>query len=346
VTVRVAFTIQHPAHVHLFRNAIRELVGAGDSVFVFVRESDVATDLLEAYGIEYSRLAPKADSFAELAVAQVCYESRLLRNCLKIDPDVIVGMGEPGVAHVATLLRTNGLLFTDTEGATIQNALAFPFADRICTPDCFQGDIGPKQRRYPGYHELAYLHPDRFTPDESVFDGTDVDPDEKLVVLRLVAWNALHDIGSGGFDDLEAVIECLESTGARVLLTSEAELPDRLAEYRVPTDPEDVHHLLHYADLFIGESSTMATEAAVLGTPALYVSTLTTGYIDELQDEYGLVFRYGDDDRQERALAEAVSILEDYDAEKWTRRRDRLLDDKVDTTRVLLDQIRDMGGRA
>jgi hypothetical protein len=342
--MRVVFTIQHPAHVHLFKNAIRELAAGGDSVYVFVRESDVATELLEAYDIEYNRLAPETDSFAELAAAQALYETRLLRNCLQIDPDVLVGMGEPGVAHVSTLLGADGLIFTDTEGATIQNKLAFPLADRICTPDCFRGDAGPKQVEYAGYHELAYLHPDRFTPDPSVLEGTGVDPDEKLVVLRLVAWNALHDVGSGGFDDLEAVIDRLESTGARVLLTSEADLPERFEQYRVPTEPQEMHHLLYYADLFLGESSTMATEAAVLGTPALYVSTLTTGYIEELIEEYGLVFRYGDEDRQERALSKAVSILDDYEAEVWTDRQERLLDDKVDTTRVILEQVRDVAG--
>ena len=343
--MRVAYTIQHPAHVHLFRNSIRELVKSGDSVFVFVRENDVATDLLDGYGIEYNRLAPETNSFAGLAVAQALYEGRLLRNCWRIDPDVIVGMGEPGVSHVSTLLRTNGLIFTDTEDATIQNMLAFPLADRICTPDCYQDDIGKKQWTYPGYHELAYLHPDRFTPDPSVFDDADVDPEEKYVVLRLVAWNALHDIGSAGFDELEAVIEQLESTGTRVIITSEGDLPDRFDEYLMPTAPEEIHHVLRYADLFIGESATMAAESAVLGTPAVFVSPLRRGYIDELADEYGLVFQFNGDDRQSRGLSKAVSILDGYAPETWRRRREKLLEDKVDTTSVITEQIREMASR-
>ncbi|WP_123620093.1 DUF354 domain-containing protein [Halorubrum sp. CSM-61] len=343
--MRVAYTIQHPAHVHLFRNSIRELVDSDDSAFVFVRENDVATDLLDGYGIEYNRLAPETESFAGLAVAQTLYELRLLRDCRRIDPDVIVGMGEPGVSHVSTLLGTKGLIFTDTEGATIQNMLAFPLADRICTPDCYRDDLGEKQRRYPGYHELAYLHPDRFTPDPSVFDDTDVDPDEKYVVLRLVAWNALHDIGSAGLDELEAVIERLESTGTRVIVTSEGELPDRFDDYLMPTAPEDIHHVLRYADLFIGESSTMAAESAVLGTPAVFVSPLRLGYIDELADEYGLVFQFNGEDRQSRGLSKAVSILDDYSPETWRRRRDELLEDKVDTTSVIIEQIREMASR-
>ncbi|WP_128906152.1 DUF354 domain-containing protein [Halorubrum amylolyticum] len=338
--MRVAFTIQHPAHVHLFRNAIRELVESGDSVFVFVRENDVATDLLDGYGIEYNRLASETKSFAGLVLTQALYETRLLRNCRRIDPDVIVGMGEPGVSHVATLLQTNGLIFTDTENATIQNMLAFPLADRICTPDCYWDNIGKKQWTYPGYHELAYLHPDRFTPDPSVFDDTDVDPDDKYVVLRLVAWNALHDVGSAGFSELEAVIEQLESTGTRVIITSESELPDRFDDYLMPTAPEEIHQVLRDADLFIGESATMAAESAVLGTPAIFVSPIHLGYIDELADKYGLVFQFDGDDRQFRGLSKAVSILDGYSAETWRSRRDDLLEDKVDTTCAILKQIR------
>ena len=34
---------------------------------------------------------------------------------------------------------------------------------------------------------------------------------------------------------------------------------------------------MYYADLFVGESATMASEYAVLGTPAIFVSTSRRG---------------------------------------------------------------------
>ncbi len=37
--------------------------------------------------------------------------------------------------------------------------------------------------------------------------------------------------------------------------------------------------LLAYATLFIGEGATMASECAVLGTPAIYVNSLQLGYL-------------------------------------------------------------------
>jgi predicted glycosyltransferase len=51
--MRVMVDIGHPAHVHFFRNAIRELEKRGHSVKVTARDKDVALRLLEAYGIPY-----------------------------------------------------------------------------------------------------------------------------------------------------------------------------------------------------------------------------------------------------------------------------------------------------
>ena len=81
----------------------------------------------------------------------------------------------------------------------------------------------------------------------------------------------------------------------------------------------------------------MAAESAVLGTPAIYVNTLTMGYTNELDERYGLLFNYQDDDRHSLSLDKAVSILEGD--EDWDEHRARLLDDKVDTTDVILRAV-------
>jgi hypothetical protein len=341
--VRVVFTIQHPAHVHLFRHAIGELEAeAGTDVSVFVRGGGVTTALLSAFDIEHTVLAPPTDGLVQLAGAQALYETRLLAHCLRWRPDVLVGMGEPGVAHVSSVVGARGVVFTDTEHASLQNALAFPLADRVVTPDCYRGEVGEKGLRYPGYHELAYLHPDRFEREpDRVADALASDPDERVVLLRLVSWEAAHDVGNAGFDDVERAVERLEAAGARVFLTAESDPPPALEEHAVSIAPHLMHDALAAADLFVGEGATMAAESAVLGTPAVYVNTLSTGYIEELESTYGLVSSFTGEDRQVAALRAAESILESYDPELWRTRRRRLLREKVDTTRVVLDVVRD-----
>ena len=345
--MRVFVTIQHPAHVHFFRNAIAELEDAGHDVHVFAREKEMAVELLHRYDISHEVLAGTASGLSQLARVQATYEARLLRRAVQLKPDVITAIGGVAAAHVAKVVRARSAIFYDTEHAKLIQKLAFPFADAIFTPDCYTRDVGSKQIRYPGYHELAYLHPDRFTPDPTVVEELGLDPEDKFTVLRLVEWGASHDVGQGGFGDVRDVVARLEDAGSEVLITSERSLPSSLEQYRATVAPHRIHDLLAFADLFVGEGATMAAESAVLGTPAIYVNTLTMGYTDELDERYELLFNYQQDNRHERALEKAVSILEE-DTD-WQQRRERLLDDKVDTTDVILRALtgrsRDARGR-
>ena len=82
----------------------------------------------------------------------------------------------------------------------------------------------------------------------------------------------------------------------------------------------------------------MAAEAAVLGTPAVYVNPLSLGYTAELEEEYGLLFEYTGDERHARGLEQAVSVIEEP-AETWERRRERLLADRIDVTELVVRQV-------
>ncbi len=337
--MRVFFTVQHPAHVHFFRNTIEKLQADGHATHVFVRERPMAIVLLEHYGIDYEVLAGQFDSNAKMLFGQLKYEINLFRKVRRLDPDVIATIGEPAVAHASKLFDVESLIFTDTEHATLTNTFAFPFADRIYTPECYEDDAGPKQIRYPGYHELAYLHPNRFEPDPSVLSEVGLDPEDRFVILRLVDWNAVHDIGDSGFTDVASVVESLEETGVRVFITAEGELPEAVERHQVPVEPHRIHHLMYYADLFIGESATMATESAVLGTPGIFVATGHLGYTTELEEKYELLYNFPGPKRQTQGIKKGISILENYDQNLWDRRRERMLDDKIDMTEFIISEI-------
>ncbi|MFU8868755.1 DUF354 domain-containing protein [Natronococcus sp.] len=337
--MRVIVTIQHPAHVHFFKHAITELEADGHDVYVFARENEVVGELLEHYEIEHEILAGESDSLFSLARVQATYEARLLARARKIKPDVITAIGGPAATHVAKLVGAKSVVFYDTEHATLIKMLAYPFADVVCTPECYDGDIGSKKVEYPGYHELAYLHPDRFEPDPTVLEEAGLEPDDTFVVMRLSSWDSSHDMGQGGFNDPIEAVERLEEAGAKVVITSEVPLPEELESNRMTTSPDRIHDLLAYANCFVGEGATMAAEAAMLGTPAVYVNSLSLGYMQELEDEYGLVFNFNDENRHARSLEKAVSIIETLDEETWRRRRERLLADRVDVTDVIVREL-------
>ncbi len=330
---RICVAIQHPAHVHFYKHAIRELEDDYE-ISIVVRDSEVATDLLDAYGFEY-RVLGRSASGLRLIASQALYEAKMLRHARAFEPDVMTAIGGSAVAHVARVTGAKSVVFTDTEHAALTNKLMAPFADEIWTPECFHADFGPKQIRYPGYHELAYLHPDRFSPDETIRDDVGLEPDEEYAVLRLVSWDASHDAGAGGIDDVGDVVDRLEATGTTVLITAEGDLPRRLHDRRVDIAPHRMHDLLSSAALFLGEGATMAAESAVLGTPAVYVNTLRMGYTDELEARYGLLYNCQGAYRHVMALDAAESILSNAEDTDWQSARERLLDEKIDTTNVI-----------
>ncbi|MFB6150499.1 MAG: DUF354 domain-containing protein [Haloarculaceae archaeon] len=336
--MRILVTIQHAGHVHFFKHAIAELRAAGHEVHVFARDNELSTTMLDRCGIEYELLAGPSDSLPSLARAQAVYELRLLRRARELDPDVMTAIGGVAVSHVAGLVGARSVVFYDTEHATIICRLAFPFADTVCTPECYGRDVGANQVRYPGYHELAYLHPDRFDPDPAVLEGLGVDPDDRIAVVRLGDWGSSHDVGASGFEDPRAVVRALADEGATVFVDAEGSHPTGLDARRLDIAPERLHDLLYYADLYVGEGATTAAECAVLGTPAVYVSSLELGYLSELQSRYGLVWNCTGPDRDERAVETARRLVARDDA-VWQSRRDRLLAEKVDATRVVLEQL-------
>lgn len=103
----------------------------------------------------------------------------------------------------------------------------------------------------------------------------------------------------------------MELTGTRVLISAERGVANEFESYEIDIPPEKIHHVLYYSNLFIGESATMATESALLGTPAIFVSSTKRGYTEEIENRYGLIFKFSDNQRQERGLKKAQSVLEE-----------------------------------
>ncbi|MDB2293252.1 DUF354 domain-containing protein [Halorubrum ezzemoulense] len=334
--------IGHPAHVHFYRNTIEELRSRGYEVGVVTKKRDLAVELLDAYDIEYTVAGNsniQKDSLLRMALPFLHLEIDVLREVRKNQPAVVTGIGNIPLSHASTIFDCQSKIFVDTEHAHLANNLTFPFADQIFTPECYQDDLGPKQIRYPGYHELAYLHPNQFDPDPTILNEAGLDEDERFVILRLVDWNAAHDIGDGGFDNVVDVVESLEQTGVRVFITAEGDVPEAVEHCQLAIEPHRIHHLMYYADLFIGESATMATESAVLGTPGVFVSSSRRGYTDELEERYDMVFNFSGKERQSKGIQKAISILNDYDQKLWDQKREELLEDKIDTTQFIIKQI-------
>jgi len=141
-------------------------------------------------------------------------EIGLVRLARRIDPDVVVSQVDPAAVHAARLVGARAVVFDDSEHERLVAGLTHRFADVVCTPSGFDRDV-PNQRRYDGFHELAYLHPNRFTPDPAALQRHGVDPESSYAVVRFVAWDAHHDLGRRGFSPAgkQQLVERLDEHG-------------------------------------------------------------------------------------------------------------------------------------
>ena len=340
--MRVLFDVSHPAHVHLFKYAIKELETSGHEVAVTSREKDLTTDLLDAYGIDHTPISEKGDSKVSLLTEWVGREVRMFSKVLSFDPDVIVSRLNPPAAHASLIGRCPSVVFDDSEIVQFAGKITHPFADRICTPANFKRNLSDRQERYDGFHELAYLHPNRFEPDSETLEEYGIAPEKTYSVLRFVSWGAHHDVAHQGFSKAaKAELVSTLSDYGEVYITSESELPPEFEPYRIPIPPAEIHHLLYYADLYIGDSQTMATESAVLGTPSIRSNTFAgdndmSNFVD-LEERYELLRSTTDEDE---AISTAQNWIADSELQsEWKKRRQDLLKDTIDVTEYIVEQI-------
>lgn len=338
--MRILVDIGHPGHVHLFKHFVWEMEKKGHEILITAKDKEVSLRLLDAYGLKYVRTG----SYPRGLVLKGIYVLRIDWTTYKVArrfrPDLVISMGSPNAAHVAWLLRRPHIALDDTELSGGQYYLYAPFTKTICTPSCFLRDLGAKQVRYAGYHELAYLHPNRYSPNPSVLGEVGLSCEDRFIVVRFVSWSASHDVGQHGVVDAGHLVTELERYG-RVLITSEGPLPTDLERYRMKLTPEKVHDLLCFAALYVGEGATMASECAALGTPAIYVNTLSAGTLKEQEERYGLIYRFCNPQTgQTEALGKAIELLQrPHLREEWREKRARLLADKIDVTQFMVDFV-------
>lgn len=336
--MRLLFDIGHPAHVHYFRNLVSLLEEGGHEVLVTSREKDIALQLLDRYGIPFlNRGAGGRGALGKLAYMGWA-DAWMLRVASRFKPDVLVGFSSPYPAHAGRVLGRPYVGITDTEHSRWQQRLFVPFAKHVVTPACFKHDLGPKQVRFDSYMEVAYLAPKRFAPDPSVLEELGLSEGDVFTIVRFVGWEASHDRGHSGLslDFKRHAVQQMAQRG-RVFISSEAPLPPDLEQYRSSLAVDRMHDAMSFATLVYGESATMASEAAVLGTHAVYHDDTGRGYTDEQERRYGHVRRFNESDGSERrGLDVALSLLDDPSAK--TRAREaaaQLLSDKIDTTDFL-----------
>ncbi|MDG1901160.1 MAG: hypothetical protein P8I80_02920 [Bacteroidales bacterium] len=337
------FYLVHPAKFHFHKVQINELIIRGHNVDIIINTKDILEELVIEEGWTYTNIFPKSRKIKGVHVYIAAFINlfvtvyRLWKFTRGKKYDLFIG---DFLTILGRIKRIPSMYPTDDVLAAVPEQVAwFIPAHYIIAPVIT--DIGKykiKKIAYKGYKALAHLHPNHFKPNVNTL-SYDLQNNEPFFVIRCTGFFATHDINKKGIDDsMLYELEKLLSPYGKILITSERKLPKDLEKYNLNIRKSDMTHYIAFAKIFIGDSTTMCTEAAVLGTPSVEFDEYfyEIEQMIELEKKYGLIncFRTNQSEEFLDKIQEMVNT--DNLQEVYNDRRSRYLNETIDVSAFLI----------
>lgn len=334
---RISFYLAHPAHFHLFKNVIHKL-RENNQVSIVYNDKDVLAELIKSsdfFDISHKVKTNKKVNFKFGLLIQFIMKNWgafLLFRRLK--PKIVVGTPIL-IALISRILPYDSIIVNEDDFDVVKKTADFgyPYADHILCPTVCRTTIFEKKCiKYSSYHELAYLHPNNFKPSKEIACQY-VDTSKPYFIIRFAKLIAHHDEGIKGLNlsITLKIIEQLKPYG-NIFITSERSLEKEFEQYRISINPKDMHHVMAFAKIYIGDSQTMAAEAGVLGVPFVRFNDFVgrISYLDELENNYqlGCGIKTDETDKLYQKVRELLEMTNRK--EIFHGRRKKMLSEKVD----------------
>lgn len=334
--MKLVFHVGHPAHFHLFKNSINLLSENGNTVLITYTKKEMVEKLLSSSRFNNICIGSNVKGIFNKAFNLFKVNAKLYKVCKTFRPDAIISVANPYCTHVGKLLNIPTIIYDDTDHKNIEFYLFKYFADRIYTPFNFNHNLGPNHKRHNSLHEMAYLHPNYFTPNIDIYKKLGIDEGQKYAIIRFVSWDALHDIGYGGVgnEEKEKIISFFQSK-MKVVISSEVSLPSKFNKLKISIGPNDIHSLIYFSSFFVGEGASMAAESAVLGVPSIYTNELRLCYIDTLEKDYSLI-------KTANTFEDIKSKFLEFSHIDSKANSKKLIHDKKDFTKIILENIEEL----
>lgn len=332
--MNILIDINHPAHVHVFRNFADIMHAKGHHILFTSMDKEVTIDLLKTLNHNFTILGKNRHGLFNKIIQMVIYDFKLLIIAWKFDTDIFLSHGSIYAAVISFILGKPHLAFEDTEHAKLINTISHIFTECIITPIAYQEPLGNKHIKYQGFLELCYLHPNYFMINSTIRSQLNLLKNDKFVVVRFVSWLASHDMGYTGLtlDQKRMLINVLLKKFT-VFISSEADLPNDLKKYHMPLKPNAIHDILAECSLYIGEGATMASECAVLGIPSIYINPLNAGTLKK-QREFGLLMNFSSFDELYDFINDEKKFFNFIGSVK--NRHKKMLDESIDVTSFMV----------
>ena len=320
--MKILININHPAHVHYYRNFIKLMEAKGDQFCVINRDNKMINQLLDYYGIEHTIRNKRPEKKG--TVASMMNLMRMILWCIRksfsFHPDMYMGFASSACAITSFLFRKPSILIDDTEHNSMTHRLYMPVCTKVLTPFYFKKDLGnkDKQVRFNAYVEQLYLHSAYFKSSTQVLEELGVKPKE-YVIVRYVAYDAHHDLKVHPIsEETKRNIVKEISKRYRVFVSLEKSVKDSFYDdYVLKISPEKMHDLEANAKFMIAEGATMASEAFMLGVPYLYLNPLKVGNVDyQCTHSPNRCFKTTNGDEAMRIVKQLMDIEIDGEAER------------------------------
>lgn len=335
--MNIVFALGHPAHYHLFKNASKELIRNGHRTYFVITPKDILEKLLIADNVDYSVLAPREKRNNLFGKLFKIFSStkQLVSVAKQCKADILVGCLSQ-IAYAGLIIKKPSIFVgeDDFSYTWLQGLITYPFVTKILAPNVTNVSIfSYKKTPYQGYQKLSYLHPNYF-----VVKREQKDESRKQILIRLVNLSAYHDLSAKGLNNkLLSDFIAKYSVFADIHISAERELPKSFEGYRVKVDVNKIHEFLLNSDLFIGDSQSMAVEAALLGVPNIRVNNFAgkINVLNELEFKYGLTNSLSSENAF-KLLDLANELLSGETIPNMKKKRQKMLSDKIDVTAFLV----------
>ena len=320
--MKIIININHPAHVHYYRNFIKLMEAKGHQFCVINRDSEMINQLLDYYGIEHTIRNKRPEKKG--TIPSLMYLLKMILWCIRksfaFHPDMYMGFASSACAITGWMFRKPSILIDDTEHNSMTHKLYMPVCSKVLTPFYFKKDLGnkDKQIRFNAYVEQLYLHSAYYESNEQVLKELNVKPKE-YVIIRYVAYDAHHDLKVHPIpEEVKKTIVKEVSKQYKVFVSLEKSVKDPFYDdYVLKISPEKMHDLEANAKFMVAEGATMASEAFLLGVPYLYLNPLMVGYIDYQCTHYpNRCFKTTDADEALKIVNQLMDIKIDGEVER------------------------------
>lgn len=334
--MNILFYFGHPSQYLFLKNAISALRLKGITCDIIIKSKDVLEQLLKENDETFINILPEGRKSGRFGILTglVKRDFRLLQYVKGKYYNIFIGT-DPSLAHVGFLKRIPVITVLEDDIDVIPELarITFPFTSLILSPEgCKTGKYEKKTIHYRGYMKLAYLHPNKFIKRAAILK-------QPYFLIRVSKLDAYHDSGIKGFSVplLKEIIIKLKKKGA-VYVSSEGKLDGSLKKYELKINPAEMQQILANASMLISDSQSMTMEAAMLGVPSIRFSDFAgrISVLEELEHKYGLTCGIPTN-LSEKLFDKIDELLTFPDLEmEFQRRREQMLNDKIDVTAFLV----------